>query len=160
MQSQLFHSSACYFEWKEPLSPLPVGCSGWVILRVKVQPGLSFCLVLAPARQLPRAWCFPLECLSWKVCLRHKEDSAGEGEHSRARSIGEPRGLHRFSEQHCVVLRLAPPVALVVWAGNYIEELHVCCLCLLLGLEMEEGREVCKLDGLMGKKVKSGNTPH
>lgn len=25
MQSQLFHSSACYFEWKEPLSPLPSG---------------------------------------------------------------------------------------------------------------------------------------
>lgn len=53
-----------------------------------------------------------------------------------------------------MVLHLSPPVALVVWAGNYTEELHVCCPRLLLSLETEEGRAVYKLDGLMGKKVK------
>ena len=58
------------------------------------------------------------------------------------------------------MLHLSPLVALAVSARNYTEELHVCPPCLLLSLKMEEGREVLKRDGLMGKKAKSENTSH
>lgn len=56
------------------------------------------------------------------------------------------------------------PAALTVWersyTENYTEEPHVCPPCLLLSLKMEEGREGCKLDSLMGKKVASENAFH
>jgi len=96
LQSQLFRSSARYFERNEPLS-LPSSHHGQLVLCAKVQLELNLCLVLSLAR-LPKFLCFPLEkaeCQSWEVCQRHKEEPAGLGSTAQPAAPLHTRGLHQ-----------------------------------------------------------------